>query len=222
MLYWFVMLYYLNDFFAILLSWVDVEIYNRQFDELCSDLSLMINHTKNILDIKVDFLKIELDSIFMQTRLSSNKLDRTRKTIIDLLKRATISYRELESAIGFLSFAAKIVILERAFLRRLFDVIRRPVTIIRLFTDMKADLLWWKTFLKDWNDLKLLRNVVSRRLWYIWTDVSGKLDIEGYILKYSNLLSHVQNVFSTRVTSRHTRKDIQFKEMAVILHAIRV
>ena len=149
MLYWFVMLHYLNDFFAILLSWVDIEIYNRQFDELCSDLNLMINHTKNILDIIVDFLGIELDNILIQARLSSNKLDRARKTMTDLLKRATISYRELELAIGFLFFATKIVISERVFLRRLFDVIRRSITIIRLFIDMKVDLLWWKIFLKD-------------------------------------------------------------------------
>ena len=101
----------------------------------------MINHTKNILDIIVDFLRIELDSIFMQTRLPSNKLDRARKTITDLLKRATISHRELELAIEFLFFATKIVILERAFLRRLFDVIRRLITIIRLFIDIKVDLL---------------------------------------------------------------------------------
>ena len=101
----------------------------------------MINHTKNILDIIVDFLRIELDSILIQTRLSSNKLDRTRKTITDLLKRATISHRELESAIEFLSFATKIVIPERVFLRRLFDAIRRSITIIRLFIDMKVDLL---------------------------------------------------------------------------------
>ena len=134
-------LHYLNDFFAILLSWIDIEIYDRQFDELCSDLSLMINHTKDILDTIADFLGIELDSILMQTRLSPDKLDRTRKTVADLLKRAIIPHRELESAIGFLSFATKIVIPERAFLRRLFDAIRRPMTIIRLFTDIKADLL---------------------------------------------------------------------------------
>ena len=140
-LYWFVMLHYLNDFFAILLSWADIETYDRQFDELCSDLSPIVNHTKDILDIIVDFLRIELDSILMQTRLSSNKLDRARKTITDLLKRATISHRELESAIEFLSFATKIVIPGRAFLRRLFDVIRRSMTIIRLFTDIKVDLL---------------------------------------------------------------------------------
>ena len=168
----------------------------------------MVNHTKDILDIIADFLGIELDSILMQARLSSDKLDRAKKTMTDLLKRATISHRELESAIEFLSFATKIVIPERAFLRRLFDAIRRPMAIIRLFIDMKADLLWWKTFLKDWNGLKLLRNVASRRSWYIWIDVSEKLGIGGYILEHPDLLSHVQDVFNTRVTSRHTRKDI--------------
>ena len=40
----------------------------------------------------------------------------------------------------FLFFIVKVVILKRAFLRRLFDVIRRSVIIVRLIIVMKADL----------------------------------------------------------------------------------
>lgn len=221
-LQWSVVLHYLDDFFAILPSGADADAYGRQFDKLCGELGLMVNHTKDILGTIADFLGIELDSILMQARLPPDKLDRARKTVADLLKRATIPHRELESAVGFLSFAAKIVIPGRAFLRRLFDAIRRPAAIIRLSAGMKADLLWWKTFLKDWNGLKLLRHVASRESWYIWTDASGKLGMGGYILKHPDLLPHVQEVFSTRVPSRHARKDIQFKEMTAILHAIRL
>ena len=83
----------------------------------------MVNHMKDILDIIADFLGIELDSILMQVRLFSNKLERARRMMADLLKRAIILHRELESAVGFLLFTAKIVVPERVFLRRLFDAI---------------------------------------------------------------------------------------------------
>ena len=85
-------------------------------------------------------LRIEFDSMLMQARLPPDKLARARNTAKNLLKQATISHQELESAVGFLSFAAKIVIPGRAFLRRLFDALRRPVTTIRIISYIKADL----------------------------------------------------------------------------------
>ena len=74
-------------------------------------------------------------------RLFSSKLIRARNMIDDLLKRITISYRKLETAISFLSFVTKIMIFDKAFLRRLFDAIRKSMIIIRIFSDMKVDLL---------------------------------------------------------------------------------
>lgn len=221
-LHWAVVLHYLDDFFAILPSWADAQAYCSQFDKLCDDLGLSINHTKDILGTIADFLGIELDSIRMQARLPPDKLARARSMVEDLLKKATISHRELESAVGFLSFAAKIVIPGRAFLRRLFDAIRRPTAFIRITSNMRADLLWWKAFLKDWNGLQLLRHVESRKTWYIWTDASGNLGMGGYILERPELLHSVQDVFSIRVPTRHARKDIQFKEMKAVLHAVRL
>lgn len=221
-LHWTIVLHYLDDFFAILSPWADAEAYGRDFDQVCSDLGLNINHTKDILGTIADFLGIELDSILMQARLPSDKLAKARNTVNDLLKRATIPHRELESAVGFLSFAAKVVVPGRAFLRRLFDAIRRPVAIIRITSDMKADLLWWKDFLKDWNGLKLLRLVVDRQEAHIWTDASGSLGMGGYRLDHPSQLSSVTDIFSIRVPSRHMLKDIQFKEMKAILHAIQL
>ena len=76
---------------------------------------------------------------------------------------------------------------------------------------MKADLLWWKAFLKDWNGLSLLRHVADRQTRYIWTDASGKFGLGGYMLEQPGMA--VNDVFSKRVATRHLRKDIQFKEM---------
>lgn len=100
----------------------------------------MVNHTKSILDTITEFLGIELDSTLMQARLPIDKLVRARNTMKDLLNRVKILYRELESAIGFLSFAIKVVIPERAFLRRLFNALRRSIAIVRITSAMKVDL----------------------------------------------------------------------------------
>ena len=215
---WSFVLHYLDDFFAILPPQANAEAYCHDFDAVCSQLGLIINHSKDIMGTKADFLGIELDSILMQGRLPPDKLARARNMVNDLLNRRVISRHELESAVGFLSFAAKIVIPGRAFLRRLFNAIRRPVAMIRITKHMKADLLWWKNFLKDWNGVSLLRHVADRQTKHIWTDASGKFGLGGYILGQPD--EAIYDVFSTRVATRHIRKDIQFKEMQAVNYAL--
>lgn len=215
---WSFVLHYLDDFFAILPPQANAEAYCHDFDAVCSQLGLIINHSKDIMGTKADFLGIELDSILMQGRLPPDKLARARNMVNDLLNRRVISRHELESAVGFLSFAAKIVIPGRAFLRRLFNAIRRPVAMIRITKHMKADLLWWKTFLKDWNGVSLLRHVADRQTKHIWTDASGKFGLGGYMLGQPD--EAVYDVFSTRVATRHIHKDIQFKEMQAVNYAL--
>ena len=51
----------------------------------------------------------------------------------------------------------------------------------RITTDMRADLLWWQTFLDQWDGLKLLRHLDSRPTWHIWTDASGRHGMGGYM-----------------------------------------
>ena len=104
-------------FFAILSPTDDAAAYAQQFDDLCAQLGLEVNHSKDIMGTIADFLGIEFDSGLMQARLPPDKLARARNAAKDLLNRATISHQELESAVGFLSFAAKIVVPGRAFLR---------------------------------------------------------------------------------------------------------
>ena len=215
---WSIVLYYLDDFFVILPPNADAEVYYYIFDLIYSQLGLVINHTKDIIGTIADFLGIELDTKLIQVRLPPDKLARARNTVDDLLKRRIISHHKLESAVGFLSFAAKIVIPGRAFLRRLFDAIRRPVAMIRITKHMKADLLWWKAFLKDWNGISLLRHTADRNTIYIWIDASRKFGLGGYILEHPG--TAVYHAFSTRIATRHLRKDIQFKEMQAVSHAL--
>ena len=68
-------------------------------------------------------MKIEFNNIRIIARLLSNKLIRAKNTLDKLLKIIKISYNKLKLIVKFLLFIIKIVILERIFLRRLFDVI---------------------------------------------------------------------------------------------------
>ena len=87
---------------------------------------------------------------------------------------------------------------------------------------MRADLLWWLSFLKDWDGLMLLRHLDSHHTWHIWTDASGKHGMGGYILEHPDLLTSAQEAFSIRMPTRYKRKDIQFKEIKAVHNAIQL
>ena len=73
--------YYFNDFFVILTFDINIKLYDKQFDKLYKNLSFNINHTKNVIDIIIEFLRIELNNILMQTRFLSNKLIKMRNIV---------------------------------------------------------------------------------------------------------------------------------------------
>ena len=93
------------------------------------------------------FLGIELDSLLMEARLPADKLDKAKLWVTRILSHDVIEYDDLQSLTGFLSFAAKVVQIGRAFLRRLFDALAHRQRHIRLYPQIKADLEWWNYFL---------------------------------------------------------------------------
>ena len=68
--------------------------------------------------------------------------------------RHTCTRQKLESLLGHLSHAATIIPQGRVFLRQLFSLLalnRAPHHFLRLNMGARADLMWWQTFLQDWN-----------------------------------------------------------------------
>ena len=144
---WAVILHYLDDFFAILPPLANYTLYEQDFDGLCSDLGLKVNVKKNVCGTLVDFLGIELDSSLMEARLPPKKLDMAVQAVKTALAQTSILRTELQSLVGFLSFAAKVVIPGRSFLRRLYDALRNTAYRHRITTAMRLDLQWWSRFL---------------------------------------------------------------------------
>ena len=69
-----------------------------------------------------EFMDIILDTTAMEARLPPDKLLKGQVILDALLQKSSCSRIKLESLIGFLSFAAKVVFSGRAFLRRLYNL----------------------------------------------------------------------------------------------------
>lgn len=86
----------------------------------------------------------------MEARLPQKKLHEAREGVRLALEKGFLLHTEPQSLVGFLSFAAKVVIPGRAFLRRVFDALRNKTIRHPVTNAMRLDLQWWNRFLTTW------------------------------------------------------------------------
>ena len=108
------------------------------------------------------YLGIEVHTVAGQLRLPAEKLERLRTLLQEWGDRKVCQQCELESLIGVLSHAAKVVRSGRTFLRRMLDLLHgvpmhrpRPHP-IRLNRSFLSDLAWWQLFASEWNGVSFL------------------------------------------------------------------
>ena len=102
----------------------------------------------------ITFLGILLDTEKLEARLPPEKLAQIKTELITWLTKKACTKRELQSLIGLLSFAAKVVPPGRTFLRRMINtmtVVPLPEDTITLTEDFRRDVHWWNLFIDDWN-----------------------------------------------------------------------
>ncbi|XP_022805339.1 uncharacterized protein LOC111342506 [Stylophora pistillata] len=102
----------------------------------------------------ISFAGIELDSVLMEARLPPDKLVKCQDLVSGFLRGRKVTLREIQSLTGLLNFSCTVVVPSRAFLRRLIDLtigLRRPLFLIRLTQEVKADLKVWQQFLSGFN-----------------------------------------------------------------------
>jgi hypothetical protein len=136
---------------AVLAPHQDADQYAEDFDSLCSDLGFTVKQKKSYSGTCTEFLGLEIDTAAMEARLPWEKHAKALLLVRTYLRRRSITLLELQSLIGFLSFAAKVVPLGRPFLRRLYNALScysasphrpQPVT-----PQMKEDVRWWLAFI---------------------------------------------------------------------------
>ena len=123
------------------------------------------------------FLGIELDTIAWSMRLPADKLSRIKATLFEWGDKKVCCRRELESLVGLLHHACKVVKPGRSFLRRMINLLSGPFAsrghhLVRLNRDFRADLSWWVAFISEWNGVALMLRPTDEHL-HFSSDAAG-------------------------------------------------
>lgn len=125
------------------------------------------------------FLGIEIDTTADELRLLSEKLLCLQTRLAEWGDRKSCRRRELESLIALLNHASKVVRSARSFLCRMLDLLhgvhshRHHSHLIRLNTEFRADLAWWRIFVKKWNGISFLSPPSQLPALHVVSDASG-------------------------------------------------
>ncbi|XP_044143987.1 uncharacterized protein LOC122933207 [Bufo gargarizans] len=127
-------------------------------------------------DTIITFLGIQLDSALMQASLPSGKIQDILTHIDGYLQLGTCNRRELQSLLGSLNFAMRIIPQGRSFISRLlhlFPLFRHDSHRLSLDAHAAADLGMWGRFLSTWNGRSLFLPQLSDSSPSIWSDAAS-------------------------------------------------
>ena len=125
------------------------------------------------------FLGIEVNTVTGHLRHPEEKLLRLCTCLQHWGDRKACSRRELESLVGLLNHACKVVRAGRSFLRRMIDLIHagqaphQTHVPICLNVGFHSDLAWWQEFITSWNGISFLPPAQSCPTLEMASDASG-------------------------------------------------
>ena len=219
-------IHYLDDFlFGGKADTEQCDVVLQTFRKVCSNLGVPIAEDKTEGPCtRLTFLGIEIDTEEMVLRLPRDKLDELKSQLQNMLTKHKVTLRELQSLIGLLNFACKVVSPGRAFCRRLIDAtmgVDKSYYHIRLTKDMKEDLLVWLQFLSAYNGVTLM----PPRLWTsaeqleLYTDSAGGNDL-GFGIYFGGKWAHGR--WPTSWAACEILKDMTFLELFPVLVAVTI
>ena len=132
----------------------------------------------------IEFMGIILDSDSMEARLPPDKVSRILESLSSFQHRKPCTLTELQSLIGTLNFACKVVPPGRPFLQRMIELTRnakQPHHHIKLNSGFFKDLTMWQKFIASWNGASffLATAWVDSETLELHTDASGALGYGG-------------------------------------------
>ncbi|XP_078365995.1 uncharacterized protein LOC144650218 [Oculina patagonica] len=185
----------------------------------CRSLGLPLHPDKCIgPSTRLVVLGIELDSEAQVARLPADKLCALQELIHSWRDRCWCTRCQLESLIGHLHHAAKVVWPGRTFLRHMIDLLRcfrKRDHPIRLNSEFRLDLQWWLQFLSSWHGVYfwLFPGMSASPDLEVTSDASGSVGFGAYFN---------DEWFSGSWASSQASQSIAYKELFPIVIAARV
>ena len=119
------------------------------------------------------FLGILFNSIDMTISLDESRVADIKAMLAEWTTRRSASKEELQSLIGVLAFASKVVRSSRVFLRRMIDQARtaqHAPAKTALSASFYKDVAWWQAFIEAHNGKRVLRSCERRAKTHVYTD----------------------------------------------------
>lgn len=130
------------------------------FLQLTQKIGVPVKSSKTVLPTtRIEVHGILVDTSTLMASLPINKINTLRTLLNQAMNRKKLRLSELQSILGHLNFACKVIKPGRCFLRRLYDLtIGKTAShhFIKLSPDCRADLRLWYSFLQRYNGCTLL------------------------------------------------------------------
>ena len=184
---------------------------------VCKSLGLPVNDKKCLgPSTCLEILGIEVDTVAMEARLSSDRVRRIVACLSAILQRRSTSRLELQQAAGLLVFACRVVPQGRVFLQRIWTGMRSASDYRRrVSTQVLDDIQWWLHLLPEWSGIRYLHPVPLDPI-HLWTDASGTTGAGGHL----GPAGVASDAFAYSFPNRHRDKHITFKELHAVVHAV--
>lgn len=133
----------------------------------------------------LQFLGIEIDTILMEFRLPETKVSKLKSLIASALVAKKLKLKHIQSLIGHLNFATRIIPMGRVFNRRLIYLtmgVSNPNWHIRIPVSVKEDLLVWQQFLSIYNGRTCWQEeFIENSAIQLFTDAAGSTGFGAYL-----------------------------------------
>lgn len=161
----------------------------NSFIALCGETGIPIKKSKTCLpSTKIEAHGVLLDSELMQARLPSDKVQRCKELLLMYYNKRKLTLKQLQSLIGTLQFATRVIAPGRAFLRRLINLtigIQKPYHHITISREAREDMECWLKFLNTYNGVTVFLHAewVSSDTINLYADAAGS---KGYAIVYGH------------------------------------
>ncbi|KAM4019336.1 uncharacterized protein ACNLHF_000032 [Anomaloglossus baeobatrachus] len=149
------------------------------FRSLMSVFGVPLSADKTIGPVtSLSFLGIEIDSVGMFFRLPQEKVAKLLELIQGFCSVRSVTLRQMQSLLGLLVFACRVMPMGRIFSRRLSlstKGIRLPHHRIRITPPLRLDLMVWREFLLSYN----CQTYFQTPEWQTFRELSPSAQLEG-------------------------------------------